>query len=117
MPRWSWKVRNGFRTTVPTLAIAAVWVAIAGAATAGAEICGSLAERYASAPHQARLAALEVCLAAEWPDPPLATALPTATARPLPVEPWVRQPTRARGEWPAAEPWTHTSESWPEESW
>ena len=35
----------------------------------------------------------------------------------LPVEPWVRQPTRARGDWPSAEPWVHTSESWPDKPW
>ena len=62
------------------LVLAALCVAIAEGATDVPESCQSLAERYASAPDQTTLAALQACLAAERPDALQVTALPTALA-------------------------------------
>jgi len=106
------------------LVLAALCVAIAEGATDVPESCQSLAERYASAPDQATLVALQACLAAERPDALQATVSPSAPAEQrawgegLPQEPWVRHHlTRARGDWPSAEPWAHTSKSWPDNPW
>ena len=102
------------RVAAHALVLAALCVAIAEGATDVLETRQSLAEWYASVPDQA---ALEACIADERPGALQVTALPIAPAEQLPVEPWVRQPTRARGDWPSAEPWTHTSKSWPDTPW
>jgi len=117
MRAWSWNIATGIRILAHALVLAALCVAIAEGATDVPESCQSLAERYASAPDQATLVALQACLAAERPGALQVTASPSAPADQLPVEPWVRQPTRARGDWPAAEPWAHTSKSWPDNPW
>ncbi len=102
-----------------TLVTTVVCATIANGAAEVPEECRSRAERYTRAPEQGTLetlAGLESCLAGRS-DSPQPTASASAPAGQMPVEPRVRQPTRARGEWPAAEPWVHTSESWPEKPW
>ena len=123
MRPWSWNIVTGIRMLVHALVIAASCVVIAEGAAA--EDCGRLAERYANAPNQITLAALQACLEAEQRGSPQATAFPSAPAWPserageeaLPVEPWARQPLRAWGDWPPAEPWAHTWKSWPDKTW
>ena len=122
MRSWSWNMATGIRILAHALGIATVCVAIAEGAAA--EDCERVAERYANAPHQTTLAALQACLEAERGSLQ-ATASPGALPWPaphageeaLPVEPWARQPQRGWGDWPSAEPWAHTPESWPDKPW
>ncbi len=120
MFRWGWNRVIGIQIAAGALVLAALGVPIAARAAEMPEDCHDLVVRFARAPDQGTpqtLAALQACLEAEQSGSLQATASPSAPAAQLPVEPWVRQPTRARGNWPSAEPWVHTSESWPDKPW
>lgn len=98
----------GIRLAAGTLVIAALCVTVAAGAMDVPENCRNLAERYIRAPDQATLATLEACLGGKQADARNVNTSPSTPAS---------QPKRARGEWRQAEPWVHTSESWPPQSW
>lgn len=95
----------GICVAAGALVLAALGLPVATGAAEMPEACHGLAARFARAPDQATLAALQACLAGERPDSAQMTALPSIPAMP---------PKRAWGEWPPSEPWMHTSESWPQ---
>ena len=122
---WGRTRAKGIAFLAYPLAIAAVCAAIASGVAAASADCGRLADHYASAPDPASLAVLQACLQAAQRDAPRATTSPNAQAGPseppreaaMPVQPTAREPRRPWGDWPSAEPWVHTTQSWPVNPW